>query len=305
MDPTSQDPAAPPPHVSARTLTWQLRTRQLQFPLHPLVMGIVNVTPDSFSDGGRCFEPATAIAHGLRLAAEGADLLDVGGESTRPYSDPVEADEELRRTTEVVRALVEQTGKPISIDTSKASVARAAIAAGAEIVNDVTALTGDPQMLSLVRETGAGVVLMHMQGTPQTMQNAPTYRQVVAEVSDYLRERRDTLLAAGIEPSRICLDPGIGFGKSHQHNVTLLAECWRLHELDCPVLVGHSRKGFIAKILHDQQTNRTAGTVGVGLALARQGVQVLRVHDVAPMRQALLLFAACGGIDGRPLQLDE
>jgi dihydropteroate synthase len=266
-------------------------------------MGIVNVTPDSFSDGGRYFDPAHAIEHGLQLAAEGADLLDIGGESTRPYSQPVDADEEQRRTMDVLRTLVERTATPVSIDTSKASVARLAIDAGAQIVNDVTALTGDPAMLPLVRETGVGVILMHMRGTPQTMQDDPTYEDVVDDVLQYLRGRRDALVSAGVLQERICLDPGIGFGKTHQHNLELLAHCGRLHDLGCPILVGHSRKGFIAKVIGDKDADRTAGTIGVALALARQGVQIIRVHDVAAVRQALLTFEACGGIDGRAWQL--
>ncbi|MBL9122222.1 MAG: dihydropteroate synthase [Planctomycetaceae bacterium] len=268
-------------------------------------MGIVNVTPDSFSDGGNYFDPARALAHGLQLAAEGADLLDIGGESTRPYSQPVDAAEELRRTAEVVRGLAAHTHLPISIDTSKAIVAQAAIEAGAEIVNDVTALTGDPRMPTLVRESQAGVVLMHMRGTPQTMQDNPSYDDVAADVAAYLRRQRDAALAGGIDAQRICLDPGIGFGKTHQHNLTLMAACGELHELGCPLLVGHSRKGFIGKILGDPAADRTAGTIGAALALARQGVQIIRVHDVAAVRQALLLFEATGGIDGRAARLGE
>jgi dihydropteroate synthase len=283
-----------------RAAAWKLRTLTLCFDDLPRLMGIVNVTPDSFSDGGRFFDSQQAIDRGLQLAAEGADLLDVGGESTRPYSAPVDAAEELRRVIPVIAALCRQTSLPVSIDTSKAAVARAAIQAGAEIINDVTGLEGDPDMLELALETGAGVCAMHMQGTPQTMQDNPTYDNVVADIFRYLEARRDALLAAGIERERICLDPGIGFGKTHQHNLTLLAHCGRYHDLGQPLLVGHSRKGFIGKVLGDQEADRTFGTVGVSLALARHGVQVLRVHDVAPVRQALLLFQAAGGMPGKP-----
>lgn len=258
-------------------------------------MGIVNVTPDSFSDGGKFFDPATAVEHGLRLAAEGADLLDVGGESTRPYATPVDADEELRRVVPVVEQLARQTQIPLSIDTSKAIVARRAVEAGAEAVNDVTGLEGDPAMLDVCRAAGVGVCAMHMRGTPQTMQDAPRYDDVVAEIYDYLRLRRDRLEAAGLDPARIALDPGIGFGKTHEHNLDLLAACGRFLELGRPVLVGHSRKGFIGKLLGDQSADRTFGNVGVSLALALQGVQVLRVHDVAATRQALTLFGAALG----------
>jgi dihydropteroate synthase len=223
-------------------------------------------------------------------------LLDIGGESTRPYSDPVAVEEELRRVLTVVGELCRQSGKPVSIDTSKSAVARAAIDEGAEVVNDVTGLLGDPAMVEVVRAAGAGVVAMHIQGTPQTMQDAPTYADVVAEVLEYLRDRRDALLAAGIAAEKICLDPGIGFGKTHQHNLTLLANCHRFHELGCPVLVGHSRKGYIGKVLADKSADPLPGTIGVSCALASQGVQILRVHDVAAVRQALMLFEAARGI---------
>ncbi len=282
-----------------RATQWRLRTQTLQFSNRPLLMGIVNVTPDSFSDGGRFFDPERAIEHGLRLVAEGADMLDVGGESTRPYSTPVDAAEELRRVTPVVAGLCRQTNVPVSIDTTKAVVARAALEAGAEIINDISGVEGDPAMLDVAREYAAGVCAMHMQGTPQTMQDNPTYDDVVEDIFNYLAVRRRALLNGGIEQERICLDPGIGFGKTHQHNLTLLANCWRYHELGQPLLVGHSRKGFIGKVLGDNTMDRTLGTVGVSLAMARQGVQVLRVHDVAATRQALLLFEATGGIDGR------
>jgi dihydropteroate synthase len=283
-----------PPHTDR----WTLRSRTLAFSRRPLLMGIVNVTPDSFSDGGRFFDSGAAIAHGLELAAQGADLLDVGGESTRPYSQPIDADEELRRVLPVVKALVDQSRVPVSIDTSKAAVAEAAIDAGAEIINDVTALEADPAMAPLAARSGVGVCVMHMRGTPQTMQENPTYEDVVGEVLDYLRRRRDTLMVAGISQDRIALDPGIGFGKRTEHNVQLLAHAFRLHELGSPVLIGHSRKGFIGRVLDDPGADPLPGTIGVALALARQGVQVIRVHDVGPVRQAMLLFEAAGGYGG-------
>jgi dihydropteroate synthase len=258
-------------------------------------MGILNVTPDSFSDGGRFVDAKAAVDHGLRLAAEGADILDIGGESTRPYSQPVDAREELDRVLPVIKELIPHLLIPISIDTSKATVAREAIAAGAEIINDITALAGDAEMLDLARETHVGVCAMHMRGTPQTMQDDPTYDDVVGEVFEFLRERRDALLAAGIEKDRIALDPGIGFGKTHEHNLMLLAHCQRFHALGCPLLVGHSRKGFIGKVIGDKAADPTPGTIGVSIALANQGVQILRVHDVAAMRQALMLYEASGG----------
>lgn len=281
-----------------RAKDWRLRTMQLAFADRPLLMGIVNVTPDSFSDGGRFFDSDAAIEHGLKLARDGADILDIGGESTRPYSTPVDPQEELRRVIPVVEAMSERIEIPISIDTSKAEVAAKAIAAGAEIVNDVTGLEGDPGMADVAIQSGVAVCAMHMQGTPQTMQDDPRYDDVVEDIFQYLRQRRDALLDAGIEGDRICLDPGIGFGKTHEHNVTLLAACSRYHDLGCPLLVGPSRKAFIGKLLGDKPADRTAGTIGVGLALARQGVQILRVHDVLELKQALTLFDAAGGITG-------
>jgi dihydropteroate synthase len=289
--------SAPPANRFPRRSTrWRLRSLELALPARPLVMGIVNVTPDSFSDGGQFMDLDAAVRHGLKLAAAGADLLDIGGESTRPYSEPVAADEELRRVLPVVEALARQAGRPVSIDTSKAAVAEAAIKAGAEIINDVTALTGDPRMPEVARQTGSAVIAMHMQRTPQTMQIDPRYGDVVSEVLEFLRVRRDDLVAAGIAPERIALDPGIGFGKTHAHSLALLAECWRFHELGCPLVVGHSRKGFIGKVLEDKTADTTAGTIGVACALAAQGVQIVRVHDVAAVRQALLLFEAAGGL---------
>ena len=319
-----------------RAQHWRLRTRTLAVGELPLLMGIINVTPDSFSDGGHCFDADAAVEHGLRLAAEGADILDIGGESTRPHAQPVDVQEELRRVMPVVGALCKQTNVPVSIDTSKVLVARYALDAGAEIVNDVTALGGDPAMLALAVETGCGVCLMHMRGTPQTMQDAPAYADVVSEVVSWLGDRRDAALAAGIAADCIALDPGIGFGKATEHNLQLLAQAWRLHTLGCPVLVGHSRKRFLleagvtrwggsftatpeaaVQLPPQQRTDavgassptphppspapvffpdRTAGTIGVALSLARQRVQVLRVHDVAAVRQALLMFQATGGL---------
>jgi len=286
-----------------RALAWQLRTRSLVFGRHPLLMGIVNVTPDSFSDGGRFLDPQRAINHALRLIDEGADLLDIGGESTRPYSKPVDADEELRRVLPVVEEVCRQARVPVSIDTSKGSVARAAIEAGAEIINDVTGLTTDPTIIEVARDTSAGLCVMHMQGTPQTMQDNPTYDDVVEDIYHYLEQRTAALVTGGIDASRICIDPGIGFGKTHQHNLTLAARCDRFHDLGYPVLVGHSRKGFIGKVLGNKEADRTAGTIGVALVLARQGMQVLRVHDVRAVREALLLFEAVGGVDGREMKL--
>jgi dihydropteroate synthase len=286
-----------------RATVWRLCTRTLQFGRRPMLMGVINVTPDSFSDGGRFLGVDAAVEQGKRLADEGADLLDVGGESTRPYADAIATEEELRRVVPVIERLTREVDVPISIDTSKAAVARAALAVGAEVINDVTGLEGDPEMIGVALETGAGVCAMHMQGTPQTMQDDPRYENVVEEILEYLRRRRDALLAAGIDCERICLDPGIGFGKTHQHNLTLMAHCGQFHELGAPVLVGHSRKGFLRKLLADKEADRDAATAGSALALAVQGIQVIRVHNVRLVREALLAFEACGGIDGQELVL--
>jgi dihydropteroate synthase len=275
---------------------WQLRTVTLRCERQPFVMGIVNVTPDSFSDGGRFLDPARAVTHALEMAQQGADILDIGGESTRPYATPVGADEELRRVLPVIKEVRRQTHVPLSIDTTKAMVARQALDCGVEIINDVTGLEADPEMVPLAVASGAGVCVMHMQGTPATMQENPTYHDVVDEVYDYLRQRRDRLVDAGLNLARICLDPGIGFGKTHQHNLQLLRYCDRFLSLGRPLLVGPSRKGFISHVLGDKLADRTAATVGVALALAVRGVHVLRVHDVGPVKQALQLFVAHGGL---------
>jgi dihydropteroate synthase len=278
---------------------WRLRTRTLDLSLRPLLMGIVNVTPDSFSDGGQFLDTDHAVAHALQLAADGADMLDIGGESTRPHAEPVDEQTEFDRVMPVIRRLVDSLDLPLSIDTRKASIARAAIDAGAEIINDVSGLEADPAMVGLAVATGAGVCVMHMQGSPQTMQINPTYGDVVREVRDYLRGRRDALGASGVDRERICLDPGLGFGKTAEHSLTLLSHCGVLHELGCPLLVGPSRKSFLGKLLRDKAADRTSATIGAALGLAGQGVQILRVHDVRQVREALLAFAAAHAPDQR------
>jgi len=249
-------------------------------------MGVVNVTPDSFSDRGQHLDPRLAIERALQLVEQGADILDIGGQSTRPGAATVDASTELRRVLPVIEAVCSQTTVPVSIDTSKAVVARECLAAGAEIVNDITALTGDSAMATVVAESGCGLCLMHMQGTPATMQQQPEYADVVTDVMAYLKERRDAAVAAGIARERIVLDPGIGFGKTLEHNLRLLSSAHRFHELGQPILFGPSRKRFIGQLIGDLNADRTPGTIGVALALAQQGVQILRVHDVAPVRQA-------------------
>jgi dihydropteroate synthase len=271
---------------------WRIRDRELVLGRRALVMGIVNVTPDSFSDGGQFTATDLAVAHARKLIEEGADVLDVGGESTRPGATPVALDEELRRVLPVVEALAGKT--TISVDTSKAEVARQCLTAGAHIINDVTALTGDAAMLDVARESGAGVILMHMQGMPATMQLDPKYDDVMAEIAGYLNERLRRVVAAGLAPEQIVLDPGVGFGKRFAHNLEILARLHELVRLGRPICLGVSRKGFLGKI-----TGRTApqDLAAASAAVACWGVlhqtaHILRVHDVAVTRDAVLVSEA-------------
>jgi dihydropteroate synthase len=257
-------------------------------------MGIVNVTPDSFSDGGLYLDPETAIAHGRQLVADGADILDVGGESTRPGAQEVPVDEELRRVVPVVEGLAGE-GVPVSVDTSKAAVAAAALEAGASIVNDVTALRGDPEMAALCADRGPTLILMHMLGDPRTMQDDPRYGDVVDEVRDFLAARLEAAVAAGVAEERIWLDPGIGFGKAWEHNVELLRRLGELGALGRPLVVGTSRKSFIGRLDGSPAGERIGGTIASSLLAATEGADVLRVHDVAELRQALAVAAAVLG----------
>ncbi len=258
----------------------------------PLIMGIVNVTPDSFSDGGAYFDPAAAIAHGKGLLEAGADILDVGGESTRPGATPVAVEEELRRVLPVLRGLA-PSGAVLSIDTRHGRVMAEALAAGAALVNDVSALTHDPQSLTVVAESGAPVILMHMQGEPETMQVDPRYDHAPLDVYDYLAARVEACTAAGIERTRIVVDPGIGFGKTGAHNVEILDRLGLYHALGCAVLVGLSRKRFIAGLSKDEPPHaRIPGSLAGALAALDQGAQIVRVHDVAETRQALAVWSA-------------
>lgn len=264
----------------------------ISFGDRPLLMGIVNVTPDSFFDGGRFLDPQAAVAHAWRLVEEGADLLDIGAESTRPGSVPVEETEERRRLIPVVTAVAKAVSVPISVDTSKAVVAKAAIDAGAVMVNDVTALRGDPAMVDAIVVSGVGVVLMHMQGTPQTMQKAPQYHDVVEEVEDFLVERVRFALERGVAKNQIMLDPGIGFGKTLAHNLDLLAQLRTFTKLGFPLLVGPSRKGFIGELVEQSVQDRAWGTAGAIALAVEQGAHVLRVHDVAGMKDVVKVAAA-------------
>ena len=288
-----------PPLNTTPANHWSLKSTTIHFAQTPTVMGIVNVTPDSFSDGGLFLEADRAIDHALKLASDGAGILDIGGESTRPYSQTVAEKDELARVIPVIRGIVKQTNVPISIDTSKATVAKAALDEGAQIINDVTGLEGDPGMIDVAVNSGAGVCAMHMQGTPQTMQDSPCYQDVVQEIHAYLTKRKIQLLDAGIPMEKICLDPGIGFGKSHRHNLELLNHCEQYLDLGCPILIGHSRKGMIGKIIGDRDANRDSATMAITLMLARKKIQIVRVHEVEGTVRALKAFAAVGGIDGQ------
>jgi dihydropteroate synthase len=258
----------------------------------PLVMGVLNVTPDSFSDGGRWLDAERAVAHGRALVAAGADIVDIGGESTRPGAAELPPGEEIRRVTPVVRALAE-AGAVVSIDTRHKAVMEAALAAGARIVNDVSALTHDPGSLALLARRKVPVVLMHMRGEPQTMQREPVYDSPLVEVLDYLDGRIAACAAAGIPRERIVVDPGIGFGKLVPHNLELIAGIGAFHALGCGVMLGVSRKSMIARLSLDEPPDaRLPGSLAAALAALQQGVQILRVHDVAETRQALALWRA-------------
>jgi dihydropteroate synthase len=257
------------------------------------IMGVVNVTPDSFSDGGAFLDRDAAVRHGLRLAFEGADLLDVGGESTRPGADPVPAHEELERVIPVIEGIrAENADVRISIDTSKRAVAEAALDAGADYVNDVTALRGDPDMGALVAERDADVCLMHMLGTPRTMQAQAHYDDVVADVKAFLAERIEAAAAAGIARERIQVDPGIGFAKTIDHNLELLHRLRELTDLGRPIVLGTSRKTFLGQITGRETAERMPATLATVVMGYERGAEVFRVHDVAPVRDALAVAAA-------------
>jgi len=261
--------------------------------MNPKLMGVVNVTPDSFSDGGRYLDADAAVRHGAELARDGAAILDVGGESTRPGAVEVDEAEELRRVEPVVRALA--AGVTVSIDTTKLAVAEAALDAGASIVNDVSAFKRDPEMAGLCAERGVGVVLMHMPGNPRTMQDDPRYDDVVDDVKAFLAERMEFAVGQGIDEKRIWVDPGIGFGKTLEHNLELLRRLGELRELGRPLVVGTSRKSFIGKVDGSDVEDRIGGSIATSVLAAAEGADVLRVHDVAEMAQALAVTNAVLG----------
>lgn len=267
-------------------MIWRIRGRDHDLSRRGWIMGILNATPDSFSDGGRFLPPEAAVAHGLQMVSDGADLIDVGGESTRPGSLVVPEDEELRRVIPVILGLRGKT--LLSIDTTKAAVAVAALEAGADIVNDVSGLCGDPAMAGVVARSGSGVVIMHMQGTPQTMQQNPCYEDVIAEVGDFFRQAIRRAVECGIDPMSIALDPGIGFGKTPEHNLRLLAGLSSFLEFQRPLLIGVSRKSFLGWIAGspDPEARLWPGVTLTGLCRER-GAAIFRVHDVKPHREAL------------------
>ncbi|HDI61147.1 MAG TPA: dihydropteroate synthase [Desulfobacteraceae bacterium] len=268
--------------------------RRLELGRRTCIMGIVNVTPDSFSDGGRFLNHEAAVAQGIRLAAEGADILDIGGESTRPFSDPVSTETELSRVIPVIEALAPQLSIPISVDTMKAAVAREAIAAGAAMVNDISALRHDPQMGDTVARAGVPLILMHMLGTPKTMQQAPHYDDLFGEISAFLATAMDRARSAGVPANRLIIDPGIGFGKTVSHNLDLIRGVKRLAALDAPVLIGPSRKAFIRRLLSDDPETPLSpddpavahGTLAAATAAILSGAHLIRVHEVASARAA-------------------
>jgi len=275
-----------------KILTRQAKGRLIEFSGRPLIMGVVNVTPDSFFDGGRYLDATAAVAHAIRLVEEGADLLDIGAESTRPGADVVNEVEECRRAIPVVTAVAKAVTIPISIDTSKVAVAHAALDAGASLVNDVTALRGDPAMVDMIARTGAGIVLMHMHGTPRTMQQAPCYDDVVGEISDFFEERIGFALAHGIAQRQIILDPGIGFGKLMEHNLALLARLRQFLRFDCPLMVGVSHKSFLGQLVNRPVQERQWATAAAVAMAVDRGAGILRVHEVKVMKDVVRVASA-------------
>jgi dihydropteroate synthase len=278
--------------LSGTPTTWAVRGQTVLLTPAPWLMGIVNATPDSFSDGGRFLDPSLAVDHSLRLVDEGASIIDIGGESTRPGAEPVGVDEELRRVIPVVERAASQTKSLISIDTTKARVAAEALAAGAHIVNDISGLTFDPDMPNVCASRRAGVICMHIRGTPQTMQEDPRYDNVVKEVFQFLKQRLADFERIGISREQVVFDPGIGFGKTADHNLQLLSSIGELRAAGRPLCIGHSRKRFLKKLLGRPIDERLFGTIGVAIAVALQGADIIRVHDVAPCRDALLACQA-------------
>jgi dihydropteroate synthase len=284
----------------AMSLRWKIRDRELDLSGRALILGIVNVTPDSFSDGGRFLDADAAVAHGLELIAQGADLLDIGGESTRPGSQAVSLDEERHRVVPVVEGLRRRTDVPVSVDTSKAVLAEAVLTAGAQIINDVTA-GGDPAMPAVIAKHGAGAILMHMHGTPATMQDDPRYDDAPAEIAAHLQQRMEAFAAAGVAAEQIAFDPGIGFGKTFEHNLEILVRLSVLRRLGRPICLGVSRKGFLGQITDRARNDRGVASAAVAAyCLAHGTAEILRVHDVPPHRDVVRVMAALRGFEGGP-----
>ena len=276
-----------------RKRIWKVGERVFNVSRQGLIIGVLNVTPDSFSDGGKFLELEKAIEQGVKMAAEGADMIDVGGESTRPGAEPVAAGEELRRVIPVIEKLKAKIDVPISIDTSKTEVAHAAIEAGASIVNDITGARGDHGMLPLIAETKSAFIIMHMQGTPRTMQNRPQYEDVVSEVANFFRQQYARAIECSVDPMAIAFDPGIGFGKTLEHNLELLAQLERLRADDRPLVVGVSRKSFLAKLIDSPEIEERLGpAVALTSVLRARGADVFRVHDVKENVSALRVTEA-------------
>ncbi len=290
--------------MTPRALKWG--RHQLVLSGRTLIMGVLNITPDSFSDGGDFFDPAAAVAQAEKMAADGADIIDIGGESTRPFSDSVPEKEELRRVIPVIKSIAPTVTVPISIDTQKAAVAKKALDAGASIINDISALKNDPAMGPLAAKSGVPLILMHMKGAPKTMQKAPHYDDLVGEISTFLQTAAEKALDAGVAREQIILDPGIGFGKTFAHNFELLNQLHAFKALDFPLLVGASRKAFIrqtvkapgAEDISPQHPDVLAGTLAASVAAALGGAAIVRVHDVAPTRAALQVADAIRMSDG-------
>ena len=273
-------------------LEWKCRDQIIKIGDQPLIMGILNITPDSFSDGGNYIDHNKAIKHAQSMLDGGADIIDIGGESTRPGAAKVSVEDEVKRVVPVINELTHSTNAIISIDTTKAEVAEAALMAGAHIINDISALTHDPNMESVAKEYGVGIVLMHMQGTPQTMQNAPEYKDIVQEVSDYLSQRVESLTDAGIVRESLAIDPGIGFGKTLEHNINLIKHLNKLAKIKVPVIVGLSRKSFLGKLTGKDVSNRLASSLAGLVISVINGASIIRVHDIAESRDAVLTAMA-------------
>lgn len=291
-------------------MTRTIVSLKLRGEAHPLgirtwFMGVLNITPDSFYDGGRFLDPGRALARGLELAAQGADIIDIGGESSRPGSEPVPAEEEMRRVVPILTGLRRQTSAFLSIDTTKSIVARAAMDAGADIINDISAMRFDADILPLAARQDAAVVLMHMRGVPRTMQQAPAYENTVAEVKGFLVKRLAAAVQAGLNRDRIIIDPGIGFGKRLKDNLVLLNHLPVLEDLGCPILVGPSRKSFIGQILDLPPEDRLEGTLAASVLSVARGAHILRVHDVLAVRRAVRVAEAILGEDKATGDLEE